>query len=94
MIVLIVFIVALALPLVWLFAKTKPSTTRVDALRRFNALTWFAALFAGSAVWIYTSSQIAGNRSHFLAIVGCVAVGSTVLLVGALVRFLVFRRPH
>lgn len=91
MIVFIVFIVALALPAVWLFAKTKPSTTRVDALRRFNAFTWFAALFTGSTVWIYTSSQVAEAGSPFLAIVGSVAVGSTVLLVGALVRFLVFR---
>jgi len=91
MIMFFIFIVVLALPPLWLFAKTKPSTTRVDALRRFNACAWFLTLFAGSVVWIYARS-LGPVGSPYLAIVAGVALGSTVLMLGALVRFLVFRR--
>ena len=93
MIIFFVFVVALALPAVWLFARTKPATTRLDLLRRFNALTWFLVAFAGSAAWIYLSgTSAAGSGSPYVAIVGSVASGSTVLLLAALVRLLVFRR--
>ena len=96
MIIFFVFVVALALPAVWLFARTKPATTRIDLLRRFNALTWFLVAFAGSAAWIYltgtSATGSAGSGSPYVAIVGSVASGSTVLLLAALVRLLVFRR--
>jgi len=91
MIMFFVFIVVLALPPLWLFAKTRPSTSRVDALRRFNACTWFLTLLAGSLVWLYATSQ-GPTASPYIAIIAAVALGSTVLLFGALVRFLVFRR--
>jgi hypothetical protein len=91
MIMFLVFIVVLALPPLWLFAKTRPSTTHVDTLRRFNACAWFLTLFAGSVVWIYARSQGPAD-SPYLAIVAGVALASTVLTLGALVRFLVFRR--
>lgn len=90
MIMFFVFIVVLALPPLWLFAKTRPSTARVDALRRFNACTWFLTLLAGSFVWLYATSQ-GSAESPYLAIIAGVALGSTVLMLGALVRFLVFR---
>jgi len=96
MIVFIVFVVALALPAVWLFARTRPATTRVDLLMRFNAAAWGIAAFSGCAVWIYLSGASAqgveGDGSSYVAVVGGVAIGSTVLLAAALVRLLVFRR--
>jgi len=96
MIVFIVFVVALALPAVWLFARTRPATVRVDLLRRFNAAAWGVAAFAGCLVWMQlsgTSAQgSASEGSSYVAVIGGVAVGSTVLLVAALVRLLVFRR--
>ena len=96
MIVFIVFVVALALPAVWLFARTRPATSRVDLLRRFNAVAWGIAAFAGSLAWIRlsgTSAQaVPSEGSSYFAVIGGVAIGSTVLLVAALVRLLVFRR--
>lgn len=96
MIVFIVFVVALALPAVWLFARTRPATARPDLLRRFNAAAWGIAAFAGSLVWIRlsgTSAQgVAGEGASYVAVIGGVAIGSTLLLIAALVRLLVFRR--
>ena len=59
MIVFIVFVVALALPAVWLFARTRPATARPDLLRRFNAAAWGVAAFAGSLAWIQLSGTSA-----------------------------------
>lgn len=96
MILFLVFIVVMALPAVWLFARTKPATSRVDLLRRFNALTWFFVMFTGASAWIYLTHDSAQGGtpsvSPYLAIIGTVASGSGVLLLAALVRILVFRR--
>lgn len=92
MLLFYLFVVVLALPPVWLFARTKPVTDRVVALRRANALAWFATLFAGSCAWIYTSSL--GDRSPLVAVVAGVAVGSVVLMLAALLRFFAFRKPR
>lgn len=96
MILFLVFIVVMALPAVWLFARTKPATSRVDLLRRFNAFTWFFVMFTGAATWIYLTQGSARGAtpgvSPYLAIIGTVASGSGVLLLAALVRILVFRR--
>lgn len=96
MILFLVFIVVMALPAVWLFARTKPATNRVDLLRRFNAFTWFVVMFTGASAWIYlTQSSAQGGTpgvSPYLAIIGTVASGSSVLLLAALVRIVVFRR--
>ena len=95
MILFLVFVVVLALPAVWLFAKTKPATSRADLLLRFNAFTWFFVLFAGAGVWIYltggTDQGTNAGVSPYLAIIGSVASGSTILLLAALIRILVFR---
>ncbi len=96
MILFLVFVVVMALPAVWLFARTKPATSRVDLLRRFNAFTWFLVLFSGASAWIYLTQGAAQGVppgvSAYLAIIGTVASGSGVLLLAALVRILVFRR--
>lgn len=96
MILFLVFIVVMALPAVWLFARTKPATSRADLLLRFNAITWFLVLFAGASAWIYLTQGSAQGAnpgvSPYLAIIGTVASGSSVLLLAALVRIVVFRR--
>lgn len=96
MILFLVFIVVMALPAVWLFARTKPATSRVDLLRRFNGFTWFFVMFAGASAWIFLTQGSAQGAtpgvSPYLAIIGTVATGSSVLLLAALVRILVFRR--
>jgi apolipoprotein N-acyltransferase len=91
MIAFFVFIVVLALPPLFLFVRTKPVTDRVDALRRANALAWFATLFAGSIAWIYASRA---GGSPMLAIIAGVAMGGTVLMLAALLRFFAFRKPR
>ena len=96
MILFLVFVVMMALPAVWLFARTKPATSRGDLLQRFNAFTWFFVLFAGASAWIYLTQGAAQGAtpgvSPYLATIGAVATGSSVLLLAALVRILVFRR--
>lgn len=95
MILFLVLVVVMALPAVWLFARTKPATSRVDLLRRFNAFTWFFVMFTGASAWIYFtqgSAQGAAPGASYLAIIGTVASGSGVLLLAALVRIWVFRR--
>lgn len=96
MILFLVMVVVMALPAVWLFARTKPATSRVDLLRRFNAITWFFVLFTGAWAWIYLTQGSAqattAGVSPYLAIIGTVASGSGVLLLAALIRILVFRR--
>jgi len=96
MILFLVFIVVMALPAVWLFARTKPATNRVDLLLRFNAFAWFLVFFAGASTWIYLTQGSAQGAtpgvSPYLAIIGTVASGSSVLLLAALVRIVVFRR--
>lgn len=96
MILFLVFVVVMALPAVWLFARTKPATNRPDLLRRFNAFTWFLVMFTGASAWIYLSrNSVQGGApsvSPYLAIIGTVASGSGVLVLAALARILVFRR--
>ena len=96
MILFLVMVVVMALPAVWLFARTKPATSRVDLLRRFNAFTWFFVMFTGASAWIYftqgSAQGAAPGVSPYLAIIGTVASGSGVLLLAALVRIWVFRR--
>lgn len=96
MILFLVMVVIMALPAVWLFARTKPATSRVDLLRRFNAIAWFFVMFTGASAWIYLTQGSAQATipgvSPYLAIIGTVASGSGVLLLAALIRILVFRR--
>ncbi len=96
MILFLVLVVVMALPAVWLFARTKPMTSRVDLLRRFNAVTWFFVMLTGASAWIYltqgSSQAPTPGVSPYLAIIGTVASGSGVLLLAALIRILVFRR--
>lgn len=97
MILFLVMVVVMALPAVWLFARTKPATSRVDLLRRFNTFTWFFVMLTGASAWIYLTQGSAQatttpSVSPYLAIIGTVASGSGVLLLAAMLRILVFRR--
>lgn len=91
MIMFLVFVVALALPPLWLFVRTRPATSRPDLLRRFNALILFVTAFSGAAVWIVVG-QSGEVRAQYIAIIAAVATASTALLIGALARLLVFRK--
>lgn len=83
---------------IWLFWWVQPKEVRYSALRRYNFAAIAAAVLAAAAVTLYFWSTTGQSVDHawwpVLAGVGSIFVISLVLLLGAVVRAVVFRGSH
>jgi len=90
------FLAALLLPAVWFFVRAQPRTERVTALKRFNVVVMAIALVAAAGAafyfWATTGHSIDSAWWPVLATLGSVFSICVVLIVGIIVRLVVFRQ--
>ena len=90
------FLAALLLPAVWFFVRAQPRTDRVATLKRFNVIVVAVALIAAMGATLYfwetTGHSIDSVWWPFLATLGSAFSICVVLIVGVIVRLVVFRQ--
>jgi len=90
------FLAALLLPAVWFFVRAQPRTERVAALKRFNivlvVVAFVAATGAAFYFWATTGHSIDSAWWPILAALGGALSICVVLIVGIIVRLVVFRQ--
>jgi len=96
MIVAAALLATLLIPTVWFFVRAQPRTERVIALKRFNVAVVVLALVAVAGVTLYfwetTGHSIDSAWWPILATLGSAFALCILLIVGMVVRLIVFRK--